>query len=276
MINVLKLEMQHTMQHIKYFKFHLLFIFGLYYASAYSQISNIAVSPGATVFHNRLPEIGCANVYVGTSCATVVSSVNPLPTDDQKDLSMQRVLTLGIDPSISYAGGGYNCTVTLTINRYSKTNQSLAPIKDSLYVIYNPFSGRNNYQDQAVHYVRDSAYTVSVSVTAISINGVASDSLPKNMFLDNEISLVRYYSFLGTAISTGNIVATPIDLDCDGINDELQISWQPLQGADSYDLEWTFVNDYADDSVSGNYLPQTSLGYDFRYNSTRINTQGSS
>ena len=276
MINVLKLEMQHTMQHIKYFKFHLLFIFGLYYASAYSQISNIAVSPGATVFHNRLPEIGCANVYVGTSCATVVSSVNPLPTDDQKDLSMQRVLTLGIDPSISYAGGGYNCKVTLTINRYSKTNQSLAPIKDSLYVIYNPFSGRNNYQDQAVHYVRDSAYTVSVSVTAISINGVASDSLPKNMFLDNEISLVRYYSFLGTAISTGNIVATPIDLDCDGINDELQISWQPLQGADSYDLEWTFVNDYADDSVSGNYLPQTSLGYDFRYNSTRINTQGSS
>ncbi|MEO5643457.1 MAG: YCF48-related protein, partial [Bacteroidia bacterium] len=60
------------------------------------------------------------------------------------------------------------------------------------------------------------------------------------------------------------------DLDCDGKNDELDISWPVATGAEEYQLEWTFVNDY--DTIPSAFIADTDLDFSFRNNSTRVTT----
>lgn len=49
-------------------------------------------------------------------------------------------------------------------------------------------------------------------------------------------------------------------------NGYLKATWEPLEWAERYELEWTFVDDY---DISGN-KPASSLSYDFRFNASRV------
>jgi hypothetical protein len=120
-----------------------------------------------------------------------------------------------------------------------------------------------------------------VTITNVNITGATATStypqnyLPPNVYLDADIRLQRYYDFTSTAntgIVTSDIQNTALDIDCDTRPDELNISWSGETGAEQYDLEWTFVNDYANSGTLGAYLSPGDLSYNFRYNSTRITT----
>jgi RHS repeat-associated protein len=55
--------------------------------------------------------------------------------------------------------------------------------------------------------------------------------------------------------------------------DELVVSWSPITGAEEYELEWTYVDDYTNGSVTST-IAAGAIAYDFKYNSTRISTTG--
>ncbi|MBO6516566.1 MAG: hypothetical protein JJ975_08445, partial [Bacteroidia bacterium] len=52
--------------------------------------------------------------------------------------------------------------------------------------------------------------------------------------------------------------------------DEIKFSWDPVDGAESYHLEWTWL-DAIDNSGTNSLLPETSVIVSFRNNATRVN-----
>jgi RHS repeat-associated protein len=163
-----------------------------------------------------------------------------------------------------------------------KHGNPMGAFDDSMRVRYSPFT-YTTYEDKSA-FVFKNAYTYTATITGIKITGVSASSpfvtggllnnLPLNVYLDEDIELNRYYDLVGpttpNGLSTILATATDNDLDCDGTPDQLTVSWPTIYGAEQYDLEWAFVNDY--NTTFNTYVPASSLGYNFRFNSTRITT----
>ena len=127
-----------------------------------------------------------------------------------------------------------------------KLDNSPTPITDSLEISYNY---QNDYHDIAL-----AVYQGYTSARLILLD-VDPAIMPEDITLELQLHIVRYPSaFLPapTGISNRYNAAT----------NELQLTWNYLPGADSYDVEWLFID---------NPKEKESIRYDFR-NATRINT----
>ena len=110
---------------------------------------------------------------------------------------------------------------------------------------------RSSFIFEGAHYIK---------VTVQNVTGTP----PANLQIRSEIEVERYYTFdhsqpvsmLGYNYSSGN--------------SHIQIYWDPIVGAEEYDLEWVFINDYT--SVDGVYRPAVAINYNYYKNSTRITT----
>jgi|GEM_PF-732619 len=113
-------------------------------------------------------------------------------------------------------------------------------------------------------------YKIEATITSILVNGNSVNSLLSIPFvyLDLEIETVRDYAFDPEEIISG--------LDKRKIEESnvLEVFWNGFSGAESYELEWTFVDDYAFDAEGNVRYNEdlTSLDYSFKGNSTRITT----
>ncbi|MCD6018562.1 MAG: repeat-associated core domain protein [Bacteroidetes bacterium] len=115
-------------------------------------------------------------------------------------------------------------------------------------------------------------YKVKMIIDSIFINGVYTTTLPEYVFLESNIYITRYYQFAGTHPTISSI--DELNTDCDAGNnvDELQVNWSTIIGAEEYQLEWTYVNNYGLTSTS--FIPMNALSANFKSNSTRITTDG--
>jgi len=228
--------------------------------------------------HNRL------QTGVSTTVKDTVVTEVTYKTGSFKDIRISDIITLGIDPG--YAGylgkDSINCKVILKIDGYDASNSLISTTNQTLTVTYNPF-GKTFYKDQDI-YQFEKAYKCRVQFMGAVINGTSSATLPDWLYIDDDINVERYYAF-SSYVNSMFAFNTPVllNIDCDANNtyDELVLSWNTSFGSgsgmvspESFDLEWTFVNDY--DSVIGSYLDSTHVMYDFTGNSTRVNTTLSS
>ena len=100
-------------------------------------------------------------------------------------------------------------------------------------------------------------------------------SLPPNIYFEGNVTVKRFHKFDETITPPSNSIShTQIDLDGDAVYDELEINWGFIQGAEEYDLEWTFINNY---SVNGYSSPLNASDIlfneiEFQRNCTRIRT----
>lgn len=192
-----------------------------------------------------------------------------------KDEKVNDLLTLGVDinyPFPPFTGLPMTVKLHLHIHPFNQNNVSQPDFYQDLTVTYNP-NDTTPATDRAA-YLFQGGYRYDVSIKQIYVNGVPTPNLPKNIYLDGNITAIRDYDFVSQAVnpvSPSSITITPADKDCDGTNDELDISWPTVPGAEQYQLEWAFVNDYGTTPLT--YLPSSSLAYDFRHNSTRISTE---
>jgi hypothetical protein len=116
-------------------------------------------------------------------------------------------------------------------------------------------------------------YGTSVTVTQVKINGVVTNKFPNNLILDNRIEYIRYDNFIpnsGSAVLAPDLI--PIDLDCNGLSESINVTWLTATGAVEYQLEWAFINDY-DEAGLGSAKSASALLFDFKNNSTRITTE---
>jgi RHS repeat-associated protein len=189
------------------------------------------------------------------------------------DYRIRNIISLKLDQNTdTFLTAATNVMVRLRIYRWDKTNVSISPNRtEDLNVSVN-----NRYNQQTIDMASlklEDGYKVKVVIDSIFINGTSTDTLPRFVYVESEIRLTRYYdfsSYVNTDIS--DISITAIDTDCDsaGIDDELEINWGTVTGAEEYQLEWIYVNNYG--TTGSTYLSTSRLLTDFKNNSTRITT----
>ncbi|MDI1233816.1 MAG: YCF48-related protein, partial [bacterium] len=139
-----------------------------------------------------------------------------------------------------------------------------------LFVEYNPAAGVA-YKDYA-SYNFSNAHSLQVKVVQIrdAVTNAVIGTPEQNLVVTYGIQIERFWIFNYSTIVCPTSTAT--DLNGDGEMDEMTINWTPITGAEEYELEWTYVDDYSNGAVAST-TPISSILYDFKYNSTRISTK---
>jgi RHS repeat-associated protein len=104
---------------------------------------------------------------------------------------------------------------------------------------------------------------VSVTVTAVRFkDGLGNNisTLPDDFHLEGELQLNRYFD-LNTANAPDLVAANYISAD-----NTLDVCWNYLPGAETYELEWVYVSD---GSEAGANPPSPDIAYNFK-NATRV------
>lgn len=162
----------------------------------------------------------------------------------------------------------YTATVTfqLTSRTWSGVNFTTTTVPKTLVINYN----KNLKHTNKIVYEFTEALSVDIHVTNLvaTDDGTPVPISQTNLSLETEIEVERYYPFNAQFLPTGvshdeGLIAT---------QGELEFHWDVIPGAEEYDLEWTYVNNY--DGNGDVILPQ-NLKIDeriFQFNSTRIST----
>jgi RHS repeat-associated protein len=156
----------------------------------------------------------------------------------------------------------HSYTVTLGITYWDANFVSRYTEKDFV-VSYDPSEGKYHI-DKSV-YTFTGAHRVKIEVLS------AVDSIGF-LCISTEMDIERYeyfdhnYSFPASTLHCDTIPATR----------ELQFSWNHIDGAEEYELEWTFVSNIGVNKITGaRYTIQPEhLYYSFENNSGRISTAG--
>ncbi|WP_341900064.1 hypothetical protein [Fluviicola taffensis] len=211
------------------------------------------------------------NTFVLTgSTASGTSSITPPGWSlSYTDFTRKGVITFGVDHHYTSIVSQSKTEITVSIEKYA-TYSALTPTSTetkTMTVYYYPIDSLS-YVDENTLTI-DNVEKLKVTITQIKVNGVVQTVLPANLYLQGDVFVDRVYNFLTQVNFTAyNLtVGTPLDNDCDEIDDELLVSWNAVPGAEEYQLEWTFVNTV--DVTVGN-IP--NLKVDFHTNSTRIST----
>lgn len=184
------------------------------------------------------------------------------------DLKRMSMVTLKVDHHNPSFYDPYVAVLTVKVTRYPDiTSGTSNDTTIVLTVSYQP-----NTPDSLTFVDKHSitllnAEKIDMNIMAITVNGYSVSNMPGNLILQGDVFIDRIYDFSGqtsvAASAFGLTSNTLQDRDCDGINDQLVVYWNPIDGAEEYQLEWTYINDY---NLSG--VPDI----DFSQNATRIST----
>lgn len=213
-----------------------------------NRITGSQVLPGATVstIDNK-----AARVFSGTG----------LTFTDEK---ITNAITVGVDrtrPMFNANDTELNFELKITYKDAASNSHS---VQQMMTVGY--------YKNATLHKDRDififhGGYEVTVeivNITDVTTGNTISD--PEDVFyIENRIESERYYDTFHASTSPAPIVSY------DAATDKINLWWYNFPGAEEFDLEWTFVNNY--DHLGGK-LGVGSLAYDFDKNATRITTNG--
>ncbi|MCB9232143.1 MAG: hypothetical protein H6581_10795 [Bacteroidia bacterium] len=175
----------------------------------------------------------------------------------QYDDVSNRVI-LGIDHSNpTLFPSAFTVTLYLQVRSWNESGQFSSQNK-SLSVSYNQAAGQVE-KDKSV-LVFNNGHKTEVEILYYTVSGGSYASIPDNVYLENEIIINRYDAFnsvAGTTLDVSRLYVYP--------DDELEVRWDFVPGAEKYDLEWTFV------STAGYTSQQIpNLEYDFQNNATRV------
>jgi hypothetical protein len=190
-------------------------------------------------------------------------------------------LQLGIDPDAFYC---YDTTymkievifgVTYTkLNSWpcggSGTTSSVTPAPVTLTIDFDPVN-RQIYTEKA-RLLYDAAYTMQASVATVTVynrsggvifSGTGFSSLPKDLYWETGIQLERYDNFAYTSYPANFTVAL------DNTTNEVVFNWTTMTGAEYFEIEYSYVNDYSATNLS-TQLGATAITTTFRNNASRI------
>ncbi|MFO0355656.1 MAG: hypothetical protein ACK50A_01785, partial [Sphingobacteriaceae bacterium] len=140
-------------------------------------------------------------------------------------------------------------------------------VNQQLTINYNP-QELTRYKDKA-QIIYPNAYKIKVfnmSIKSCGLNTPCSScntpySQP-DVYIETNVSTAKAYTFnFSTTFASGDVSDAT-----NSTNQELEIRWNNVLGAEEYELEYTYVDNYTFMSV------QTNQKYDFNYDATRIVT----
>ncbi|MBP7809091.1 MAG: hypothetical protein KA163_07355, partial [Bacteroidia bacterium] len=141
-----------------------------------------------------------------------------------------------------------------------------------LFIDYDPLE-KTRYKDKA-QIVYGNAYKVKVYniqfQTCDQANICTNNIVSPDVYMQAEVTTNRIYNF-----SLGTTIIVPGQYNSVFKNasneNELEIYWAYILGAEEYELEYTYIDDYNLPGVSG-YKNQANVEYDFEHDATRIVT----
>ncbi len=192
--------------------------------------------------------------------------------NDFDNYKAKAVITLGINhESFAFESAysyGYKFNITWWDENLVQTTADYC-----MAIEYDP-SG-NPYTDKSTIKI-PGAHKVVVNFVQLFTSDcqtIASNPLPENTYLEADIVVERYYlSFDPTEIWTALPSHNTLDEDGDSKTDFIDIYWPYIEGAEFYDVEWTFVNSY---DANGGELAMNQIEFgerDFELNNSRIST----
>ncbi|WP_341903540.1 RHS repeat-associated core domain-containing protein [Fluviicola taffensis] len=185
------------------------------------------------------------------------------------DLTRKGVITFGVDHHYSSYVSQSTTEITVFVEKFSTYSATTPTSTETkiMTVYYYPVDSLS-YVDENTLTI-DNVEKVKVTITQIKVNGVIQTTLPANLYLQADVFVDRIYDFASqVTFNSYHLLADhPFDVDCDGVDDEITVSWDAVPGAEEYQLEWTFIN-----TVGLTTTEINNLKVDFKNNSTRIST----
>jgi hypothetical protein len=234
---------------------------------------NLQLMAGTEPLNVRL---NATSIFAGNGIAISDNKYpNPELTGTAKVRSSVAQVVLGIDQSIlSNLYASFSLKVNLQITAYDKLGNTInVPQNVALEVKYSNVFGLQ-FKDRDVYVVKN-CHKITALITSVIYTDAFNVSTyglpaPSIVFLEADIVTERLYQYNGTGTQyqflASDIVVTAFPTVSPY---ELEINWPHKLGAEEYDLEWTYVNNYLD---ATNLVPASQLEYAFKNNATRITT----
>jgi RHS repeat-associated protein len=155
----------------------------------------------------------------------------------------------------------YSVTLDLIAKNQSGNPLTLPNTQITLQIDYDKTTG-NKYKDKHTIEI-DGAYWLStklISLGSPSLNDFVKISLGTVIERYQDINTAQFPSFNAIAF--------------DATKNEYLISWQPKTGAEEYDLEWAWYDDYP--STGTTPTPAAGIEWSFNNNASRVTLKGTS
>ncbi|MCE3297029.1 MAG: hypothetical protein K0R65_2743 [Crocinitomicaceae bacterium] len=193
-------------------------------------------------------------------------AINPTWETIFRHKSVKNYVRLGINPGVvQTAGFSGNVVVKVTYEKWGPNGFVVLQATRTLSVNYS-LNGEDLIDDLSTFSFKD-AHRIKVEI--VSINNLDVD----NIYLESGIDVDRVYKFNGASLN--NVSHRFLDADGLPVNSpadakDFEFSWSTAAGAEFYELEWVYINNY---SLEENVMQLPSLlKYDYYLNSTRIET----
>jgi hypothetical protein len=221
------------------------------------------------------------------------------------DQSCKNRLVLGVDKTI-IALGAINSLLTNNVYRAEVDVQIIyneLTLQSGVFVMNNitltktlkvSFSGFNAHTASGAPtnevdldaFTFNNGYQCLVNITAVRVynsysatSPIVTTNVPANMYLELESDVERYYD-INTTAATPYAVSNAVVMQYftgSTSGNEVEVRWQRVAGAEEYDLEWLWLDEFTYGNGTGGTSPANpSWGnfpeLNFKTNSTRIRT----
>lgn len=230
---------------------------------------------GSESYQNSLDGVN----FIGLNNPTSNPTLSVMVPDFQNTTWMQNFrvrsvrnkvsLFIDFEPSKTFINTAFTVTVPVRIISYDQANNSTDQIV-MLEVDYDP-AVRASHQQQHT-FELSGAYKLEVEIDVMGIHGngnvqatppgLAAD-IAKVVFIRSEVILERYYDF----DYNRQLQCAELGHQYLPNSEELEIHWAPIPGAEHYELQWLFIEDYLDETT---YLPAVDIPFDFSENSAAV------
>lgn len=255
------------------FKLSLLFFLFLQTQLVYGGVepAHSSTLSGAIFIPYNLSTTHIPNAQFSNAISDFNISTYSFPANQQVR-KIDNLLQLYLDPnSLTYIDFPYTLKVVVDIVKYGRGSTSTTTDVATLEIKYDP-KERSQWVEKAnFHFVNCGRVDYKINSVTLSSTSVLSDQQKKAVSnvvgLRADIVLERYADF------NVNVPLTGLEI-WDNVNtasQELIITWQPKPGAEYYDLEWAFVDDY--NGTGGKIAPgllELNKHYNLTRNATRV------
>ena len=162
--------------------------------------------------------------------------------------------------------------VTLEVEELDEQSNVTNTSELILTVYNNRINAQDLLKDKVVRAYTSYGLRVEVKTIEYRSGSTVSSANPGNIYIkvwnDNEVLV----PLATTGFSSFGVAQ-------DGANNELVFVWEPIQGAEYYEIEWTWVDDYKAPDKTGTpvYYEPSAIKFteqDFKHNSTRVQVKG--
>jgi len=182
------------------------------------------------------------------------------PTVDQT-LSVKDVIWFSIDEDTILKSSTFTHWVDISIEKYNASNSLVGTDTIRLTVNFNPAEGTSYTSASAFSFSDVHRFKVKILTK--------SSSFPAFMRLEGKIIINRKYPF--DCDATPDLIQKTHAELLNTTTNVLQVGWQKMDGAEEYDLEWSFY-DTLSPTITLASGSRENFDTLFHYNSTRITT----